>query len=188
MTISVLTDIGLTLWLVKLIQAYVSNKLSEYRICILKIKMSLDLNADISFIVSLLDRVGVLPESTIWTLIYKGNLQAIKALIPYVLKTDYIGPAGETVVQNSVAFKKISILKYLLENNLSTLEPSIGFDALNIAIRDFDMAREGVIYISTLLQANAKIDNTHRHLLYEIKIKNSTWYDYIISIHPELTI
>ncbi|NRA60955.1 MAG: ankyrin repeat domain-containing protein [Psychrobium sp.] len=111
------------------------------------IQICLNLDANINFIASLLDRGGVLPSSAIHHFIYNGNLNAIKKFIPYGLSLDYIDLLGRTVIKNSVILKQISILKYLLDNGMFTKQPHLGFDALNLAIRDFDMASEGIMYL-----------------------------------------
>jgi|GEM_PF-5278944 len=152
------------------------------------ISTNLILHTDVNFIISLIERGGSLPKDTIWHLVKEGNLHAIKSFIPYGLQLNYIDPLERTVIQNSVAYKQLSILTYLLNNKLSTIESSLGFDALHIAIKDFDMANGGIAYISILIKYGAQIDNTHKHLMYEIKRKSSTEYDYIIKHHPDLAL
>lgn len=153
----------------------------------LLMQVSIDFNADVSFIISLIELGVELPENTIFSLIKNNELSKIEILSRYGLSFNYIDPMGRTTIENSVVFKRLNILKFILDNNYSRVTTSLGFDALNLAIKDFDMAQEGVAYISRLLAAGAKVDNSHLHLMYEMKVKNKDWYEYIASIHPELS-
>ncbi len=161
-------------------------ELSNSKILNLLLSLSLMNSAPEGFVLDLLQQGAELPKDAITRLIFKDNIDLAKMLVPYGLILNYIDILGSSTVINAVKFKASAMLVFLIQNGVDVNEYSNGFDALDFALRDFNVKTDKGFYVEALIKAGARIETSHKQWVEEKVDSDFESYAFLVSRYPEL--
>lgn len=109
-----------------------------------------------------------------------------KSLLPFGLDLNSKDDFGYSAVVNSVLNRSPNLLGMLIEQGVSVNESTLGFDALDFALRDFSVKKKNAFYIEILIKAGAKIAVSHKQWVEEKFHTDLESYSYLVNHYPEL--
>lgn len=159
-------------------------EIPEDEIATILLSIALYAQVDFSIMMDLLSKGASLPSNTLKWLIVKDNVALAKQLLPYGLDLNYTF-MGDSSLAMSVKRRAIGMLNFLIENGVPIDSYSAGFDALDHALRQFDLNKGGVSYIDTLIKAGAKIELSHKQTVDSMRLINMVAYFKLTSTWPD---
>jgi hypothetical protein len=78
------------------------------------------------------------------------------------------------------------MLNFLFEQGVEIDSDSLGFDALDIALQQFDLQTTKMKFVSRLMLAGAKVELSHKQIVDNMKINNIPAYVKLTSTYSEL--
>ncbi|MFT4930089.1 MAG: hypothetical protein ACI8WB_006225, partial [Phenylobacterium sp.] len=138
-----------------------------------------------SIIKDLLDNGGQLAPNAINWIIFKNNAELARKLLPYGLDIHFIS-MGDSTLASSVKRRAPDMLKFLIDNGVKMDSDVVGFDALDFALQQVDLKTEGLIYVSTLIAAGAKIELSHKQIVDSMKVNQMEKYFKLTSTYQKL--
>lgn len=142
--------------------------------------------ADWEIIHYFLKKGGKLVENTISVLIISDNAEVAQKLLGWGLDLDYKDPLGYDALTNAVKLKSVRMFDFLLDNGVYPDSQEMGLDALDFAIKDFNMRLFKGYFISGLLRHNVKIEQSHRQWAEQKKLSDIDAYLYLRSQFPQI--
>lgn len=147
--------------------------------------LALNSNADFVIIKQLLDKGGKLIPNAISGLIARDNVELAKQLLPFGLDIHYV-ERGYSTLAISVENRALKMLKFLIKQGVEMDSDSYGFDALDIALNQFNIKTTGLTYVSILLEAGARVEMSHKQIVDTMKINNMEAYFALTNAHHQL--
>ncbi len=147
--------------------------------------LALNTNPDFAIIKQLLDRGGKLMPNAIGLLIVQDNADLAGKLLPFGLDIHYVA-GGYSTLARSVERGALKMFKFLLEQGVEIDSHTPGFDALDIALRQFNIKTTGLTYVSRLITAGANIELSHKQIVDQLKVHDMPAYFSLTSAHNEL--
>lgn len=147
--------------------------------------IAINTNANFATIKQLIEYGAALDSSVMTTLIMKNNVELTKQLQPYGLDIHEYA-MGYSPLARAVQHKAKAMLKYLLSQGVLIDSDSLGFDALDLALKGYGSASNDSDYIKLLLDAGAEIEASHRQSVEQIKHKDVALYSQLLNAEPRL--
>ncbi|MCJ8272100.1 MAG: hypothetical protein MJK04_22225, partial [Psychrosphaera sp.] len=147
--------------------------------------IAISTDADFAIVKSLLGQGGELSPNTISDLIKKNHVELTKALLPYGLDIGYV-ELDYSVLARSVEYRALDMLKFLISQDVPMDSDYYGFDALDVALKQFDLKKEGLAYVAALIEAGARVELSHQQIVERMSITDMQAYLTLISTYNEL--
>lgn len=148
--------------------------------------LAINANASIDIIDELLAKGGQLLPYTISQLIGKNNVVLAEHLIPFGLDIHYVDIIGYSPLAQSVKLNSYEMAKWLLLKGIRKDNSSFGFDALDIALQQFNLKINRLKYIDLLISSGMTIELSHRQIVKGIQNTNFDAYLTIVGAYPDL--
>ena len=140
---------------------------------------------DLAITQQLLDQGAKVPEDAINWFARKNDVARAKQMLPYGLKLNVRkGHLNSTIM--AIKSKSFDILKFMLENGVSLDANDMGMDELDYALINYIKDPNGERYIDLLFEHGAKVENSHRQLVEDMKGRNLVAYANLIANWPIL--
>ncbi len=151
----------------------------------LLLMIALNARSDFDVIVDLLSRGAKFMPNAVDTLVKHDDAALAKQLLPYGLDIHYV-EMGESMLARSVQLRSFKILKFLLANGVAPDSDAMGYDALDWALKRFNLNREGLTIVSLLMDAGARIELSHQQIVAKLQAHNMPAYSALIGAYSGL--
>jgi hypothetical protein len=147
--------------------------------------IALDTQTEFGVIKALLERGAELLPNAIERLITTDDVEMAQKLLPYGLDIHGV-VLGYSPLARCVKAKSLNMLKFLLRQGVVIDSHLYGFDALDIALQQFDLQKEGLVYVDTLIGAGATVELSHKQIVSQMSVNNMEAFLKLTSRYSEL--
>lgn len=137
----------------------------------LLLMIALETNTQFEIIKDLLDKGAKLMPNAISRMIVNNNVQLAERLLPYGLDIHYV-EIDQSPLARSVQNHALKMLKFLIKQGVAMDSHSYNFDALDIALRQFNLQKNGMSYVTALINAGASVELSHKQIVSQMSVNN----------------
>ncbi len=141
---------------------------------------------NVTVVISLVELGGKPNESSILNIVKANNVEAAQYLLDKGLFINYLDPLGKGALAYSVEYKNLEIFHFLLENGVQVVDTTLGYDALDYALMDYDPHIYKDSFIRHLLFAGIEVEISHKQWLERLADTDLESYSHLINKYPIL--
>jgi hypothetical protein len=144
-------------------------------------------NPPVSILEKLFSSGEKVPDSAVLAVASFNNIDMAKFLLKKGLNLNYTDAMGSDAVLLAAQFGSIDMLKFLIENGQSVSSDSQTFDALDVAISQYNGSKSSKEIIDVILKSGIVIEPSHRQSVQQFMDKKDlASYSFFATQHPEL--
>ncbi|QYK01271.1 ankyrin repeat domain-containing protein [Shewanella psychrotolerans] len=144
-------------------------------------------NPPVSILEKLFSSGEKVPDSAVLAVASFNNIDMAKFLLKKGLNLNYTDAMGSDAVLLAAQFGSIDMLKFLIESGQSVSSDSQTFDALDVAISQYNGSQSSKEIIDVILKSGIVIEPSHRQSVQQfMDNKDLASYSFFATQHPEL--